>query len=96
MAYSCICSFVALAEVLDCFAGTAVLLHLQKFWIASAESNILTALEWCFEWPDGVKVPPEWHLGRPDGVRLTLECRFGLPHGGKLALERHFGLPDGT
>ena len=63
------CSLVAFAEVLDqlsgieCHSGTAVGLHLQKFWINLIESNVVMALE--------------SHFGRPDSVKLALERRFG-------------------
>ena len=55
------------------FARAAVLVRLQKFWIISAESNVLMALEWRF--------------GKLDGANLALERRFGRPGGAKLALE---------
>ena len=81
------CSLDALAEVLDCisgnqrFAGIAAGLHLQKFWIILAESNVLMALD--------------RHRGQPEGAKLALERRFGRLDDAKLALERRFGRPDG-
>ena len=69
------CSLVALAEVLDQFSGiehyssTAVGLHLQKLWITLAESSVMTALEWRFGWPDGVKLALERRFGMPDGAK---------------------------
>ena len=36
--------------------GTAVLLHVQKFWMISAESNDLLALAQRFGWRDGAKL----------------------------------------
>ena len=72
------------------FSGAAVL---QKFWIISAESSALLALERRFGRPDGVKLALEQRFGRPDGVKLALEWRYGRPAGAKLALERRFGGP---
>ena len=88
MAFCWHCSFVAFAEVLDqfrgieCYSGTAVELHLQKFWISFAESSVMITLE--------------RHFGQPDGVRLALEPRLEQPGGAKLALERRFGSPGGV
>ena len=91
----------AFAEVLDQFggiehySGTAVGLHLQKFWISLAESSDMSALEQRFEQPKGVKLALEWRFGQPEGVKLALEQRFGQSKGVKLALEWRFGQPEG-
>ena len=88
--------------------GTAVLLHVQKFWIISAESNNLLALAQRFERRDGAKLALDRRFGQPDGAKLALDqCSgcpsraklalehiFGRPHGAKLGLERHFGRPQ--
>ena len=71
-------------------AGTAVLLHVQKFWIISAESNDLLALAQRFEWCDGAKLALDRRFGRPDGVKLAVDRRFGRPDGVKLALDPAF------
>ncbi len=65
-------------------AGTAVLLHVQKFWIISAESNDLLALAQRFERPDGAKWALDRCFGRPDGAKLVLDRLFGRPDGAKL------------
>ena len=77
-------------------AGTAVLLHLQKFWIIEAESNDLLALAPHFKRPGGAKLALDRCFGRPNGAKLALEWRFGRPGGAKLALERRFGRPGGA
>ena len=85
MAFCQRCSLVAFAEVLDqfsgigCYSGTAVGMHLQKFWISFAESSVM--------------MTSERHFGRPDGVKFALERRSQQPCGAKLALERRFGPP---
>ena len=88
MAFCWRCSFAAFAKVLDqfsgieCYSGTAVGVHLQKFWIRFAESNVIMTLE--------------RHFGRPDGAKLALEQRSEQPCGAKLALERRFASPCGV
>ena len=67
-------------------------MHMQKFWIVLAESNVLMALERRFGQPDGAKLALERHFRRPKGAKLALERRFGRPNGVKLALE---GVLDG-
>ena len=68
MAFCQRCSLVAFAEVLDqfsgieCHSGTAVGVHLQKFWISFAQSSVKMALERRF--------------GRHGGVNSTLEQHF--------------------
>ena len=93
------CSLVALAEVLDQFSGiehyssTAVGLHLQKLWIALAESSVMMTSERHFGLPNGVKLDLELRSQQPCGAKLTLERRFGSPGGVQLALERRFDRP---
>ena len=77
----------------DAVSGTAVGVHLQKFWISFAESSIMMTMERHFVRPGSVKLALEWRLGQPCGAKLALERRFGLPGGVKLALEL-FGRPD--
>ena len=111
MAYCWRCSFAAFAEVLDqfsgieCYSGTAVGLHLQKFWINLTESNVMMALERRFGRPDSVKLTLERLLEQPCGTKLALEGLWvaptaqnwhwngalGYPGGVKLALERRLG-----
>ena len=43
--------------------GTAVGLHLQKFWISFAEVNVVMILEQHFGRPEGVKVGPGTAFG---------------------------------
>ena len=57
----------------------AVMLHLQKFWIVSIESNVWMALERRFEGPHGVKLALERHFEGPNGVKFALERRFPEP-----------------
>ena len=91
------CSLVAFAEVLDQFngignySGTAVGMHLQKFWINFFESSVMMSTERHFGRPDGVKLALEPHSEQPCGAKLALERRFGSPGGVKLALERRLG-----
>ena len=68
-------------------ACAAVELHLQKFWIILAESNVQR---------DDAKLALEQHFGRLADAKLALEPRFGRPGGFKLALEPRFGRPEGT
>ena len=67
------------------FSCTAVLLHLQKFWL------VLMALEQHFGRPDGVELALEQRFGHPNGVKLALEQHVRWPHGVKVTLERRFG-----
>ena len=96
------CSSEAFAEVLDQFggiehySGTAVGLHLQKFWISFAEVNVVMTLEWHFGQPESVKVTPEQRLGQPCGAKLAPERRLEQPCGAKLALERRLEQPCGA
>ena len=55
-------------------AGTAVLLHVQNFWIISAEANDLLTLAQRFERPDGAKLVLYQRFGRPDAAKLALDC----------------------
>ena len=64
-------------------AGTAVLLHVQKFWIISAESNDLLALAQRFEQRDGAKLALDRRFGRPGSAKLALDQRSGRPSGVK-------------
>ena len=88
------CSSEAFAEVLDQFggiehySGTAIGLHLQKFWISVAESSVMSVLERRFGQPKGVKWALEWRFGQLEGVKLALEQRFRRPGSAKLALDR--------
>ena len=90
---------VAFAEVLDqlsgieCYSGTAVGLHLQKFWISFAEVNVMMTLEWHFWRPESVKLALERRLEQPCGAKLPLERRLEQPCGAKLALERRLAAP---
>ena len=79
------CSIVKFAKVLDqfngigCYSGTAVGMHLQKFWISFAKSSVMTTSErhlggqTASSWPwNGVwssPVAPNWPcddaLGHP-------------------------------
>ena len=93
------CSSEAFAEVLDQlggiehYSGTAIGLHLQKFWISLAESSVMSALERRFGQPEGVKLALERLFGRPGSAKLALERRqVGL----KLALDRRLGRPVGA
>ena len=73
------CSLAAFAKALDqfseieCYLGTAVGLHLQKFWISLAESSAVMALERRFEQPADAKLALKWRLGRPAGAMFALE-----------------------
>ena len=51
-------------------AGTAVLLHVQKFWIISAESNDLLALVQHFERRDAIMAPSWLCIGVLDGLAM--------------------------
>ena len=51
------------------FSGTAVLLHLQKFWIVSVESSVFTP----WNAASGAKMTLERHLSPSGGVKLALE-----------------------
>ena len=83
MAFCQRCSLMAFAEVSDqfngigCYSGTAIEMHLQKFWTSFPESRVM--------------MTSEWHFGRPDGVKLALKRRLQQPCGTKLALERPLG-----
>ena len=100
------CSLVAFAESSDYFNGpegstmasacAAVELHLQKFCIILAESNVSIALKRLDGQPDDAKLALEQHFGRLADAKLALEPRFGRPGGFKLALEPRFGRPEGT
>ena len=78
------------------YLGTAVGLHLQKFWISFAEVNVMMTLEWHFWRPESVKLALERRLEQPCGAKLALERRLEQPCGAKLALERRFGSPGGV
>ena len=83
---------VAFAEVLDqlsgieYYMGTAVGLHLQKFWISFAEVNVVMILERHFGRPEGVKVGP----GTAFGTILWRQVGPGTAFGA--ALWRQVGL----
>ena len=91
------CSWGAFAKVLDQFSGigshsgTAVGMHLQKFWISFAESSVMMTSEHHFGRPDGIKLALERRLEQPCGAKLSLERRFGAPSGVTLALKRRLG-----
>ena len=81
-------------------AGTAVLLHVQKFWIISAESNDLLALAQRFEQRDSAKLALDQlalrldrRFGWSGDVKLTLDRRLGESSGAKLALNQSSGRP---
>ena len=90
---------VAFAKVLDqlsgieYYLGTAVGLHLQKFWISFAEVNVMMTLERHFGRPESVRLALEWRLEQPCGIKLALERRLEQPCGAKLALGRRFMSP---
>ena len=67
----CSCRY---ASIMVC-AGTAVLLHVQKFWIISAKWVDLLALAQRFEWHDGDKLALDWRFGQPGGAELALALR---------------------
>ena len=93
---------VAFAEALDqlsgieYYLGTAVGLHLQKFWISFAEVNVVMTLERHFGRPEGEKLALERRLEQPCGAKLALERRLEQPCGTKLALERRLEQPCGA
>ena len=78
---------------IEYYLGTAVGLHLQKFWISFAEVNVVMTLERHFGRPHGVKLAPERRLEQPCGAKLALERRLEQPCGPKLALERRIVSP---
>ena len=94
--FGSICSVLDQLNGIEYYLGTAVGLHLQKFWINFAESNVMMTLERHFGWPDGVKLALEPRLEQPGGAKLALERRFGSPSGVMLALERRFGSRNGV
>ena len=51
-------------------AGTAVLLHMQKFWIISAESKDLLALAQNFERRDAIMAPSWLWIGVLNGLAM--------------------------
>ena len=77
-------------------AGIAVLLHVQKLWITSAESNDLLALAQRFEWRDGTKLAMNQCFGRLGGAKLALDQHFGWPDNATSALDQRSGCPSGA
>ena len=51
-------------------AGTALLLHVQKFWIISAESKDLLALAQRFGRRDAIMAPSWLWIGVSDGLAM--------------------------
>ena len=72
-----------------------VLVDLQKRWISSGETNVLTALERRFGWADGAKLALERHFWAANDAWMALERLFNGPmgpswrwNGAKLAILR--------
>ena len=85
------CSFVALAEVLDCLSSTERFDGPETaFW---KPDGAKLAVEQRFWWPADAKLALELRFERPAGAKLALEQRFWWPADAELALERRLRLP---